>query len=216
MANAVYPEYKEFLLGASANVSLNVDTATDGPFCSLVNTTGAGTLYTYSAAHSFQSDVPAASIIGTDQRITAPTVANGTFDGTDLTYTAVSGDSIEALVIYRHNSGANTTWKIVLYLDTSVTGLPVTPNGGNITVTWNASGIFTISDRRMKENIREVGDLFGVLPIYEYTYRDSDRIRLGLMAQDIERMIPAAVIDLEVVKAVCYNQAIEGARRLAA
>jgi hypothetical protein len=81
-------------------------------------------------------------IQGTDQRIASPTITSGTFDGNDLTYTAVTGVSIEALVIYRHNSGANTTWRLVLYLDTSVTGLPVTPNGGDITVTWNASGIF--------------------------------------------------------------------------
>ena len=138
MANAVYPEYKEFLLSASANVSLTVDDATDGPFCALVDT---GT-YTYNAAHDFFNDL--SGIVGTDQRITAPTVANGTLDGGDLTYTSVSGNSVEALVIYRHNSGANTTWKLVVYLDSSVTGLPVTPNGGNITVTWNASGIFTL------------------------------------------------------------------------
>lgn len=139
MANAVYPEYKEFLLSASANVSLNVDTSTDGPFCALIDTG----VYTYNAAHDFYDDVVAGNV-GTEQRITGPTVANGTFDGSDLTYTSVSGASVEALVIYRHNSGANTTWKVVVYLDTSVTGLPVTPNGGNITVTWNASGIFTI------------------------------------------------------------------------
>ncbi len=138
MANAVYPEYKEFLLGASANVSLTVDDTTDGPFCALIDT---GT-YTYNVAHDFFNDL--SGIVGTDQRIATPTVANGTFDGGDLTYTAVSGASVEALVIYRHNSGANTTWKLVVYIDTSVTGLPVTPNGGNITVTWNASGIFTI------------------------------------------------------------------------
>lgn len=138
MANAIYPEYKEFLLSASANVSLNVDDSTDGPFCALVDT---GT-YTYNAAHDFYNDL--SGIVGTDQRITAPTVANGTFDGGDLTYTSVSGNSVEALVIYRHNSGANTTWKLVVYLDSSVTGLPVTPNGGNITVTWNASGIFSL------------------------------------------------------------------------
>lgn len=138
MANAVYPEYKEFLLGASANVSLTVDDSTDGPFCALIDT---GT-YTYSSAHDFYNDL--SGVVGTDQRITAPTVANGTFDGGDLTYTSVSGNSVEALVIYRHNSGANTTWKLVVYLDTSITGLPVTPNGGNITVTWNASGIFTL------------------------------------------------------------------------
>lgn len=138
MANAIYPEYKEFLLSASANVSLNVNDATDGPFVALVDT---GT-YTYSSAHDFYNDL--SGVVGTDQRIVTPTVANGTFDGDNCTFTAVSGNSVEALVIYRHNAGANTTWKLVAYLDTSVTGLPVTPNGGDIAITWNSSGIFTI------------------------------------------------------------------------
>jgi hypothetical protein len=136
MANAIYPLYKGSLLNADTNVSLSVNTTTDGPYCSLVDT---GT-YTYSATHQFFSSL--SGIQGTDQRIASPTITSGTFDGNDLTYTAVTGVSIEALVIYRHNSGANTTWRLVLYLDTSVTGLPVTPNGGDITVTWNASGIF--------------------------------------------------------------------------
>lgn len=138
MANALYPPYKQSLLAGDANADLDNDTSTDGPFVALVDT---GT-YTYNAAHDFYNDL--SGIVGTDQRITAPTVTSGLFDGGDLTYTAVSGNSIEALVIYRHNSGANTTWRLVAYIDTSVTGLPVTPNGGNITVTWNASGIFQL------------------------------------------------------------------------
>lgn len=77
-------------------------------------------------------------------RITTPTVANGTFDGDNLTFTAVTGATVEALVVYRHNAGANTTWKLVMFQDTGVTGLPVTPNGGDITVTWDAAGIFTL------------------------------------------------------------------------
>ena len=138
MANAIYPIYKQALLAASASVSLNVDDATDGPFCALVDT---GT-YTYSAAHDFYSDL--SGIVGTDQRISTPTVVAGVFDGDNLTYTAVSGATVEALIIYRHNSGADTTWRLVAYIDSSVTGLPVTPNGGNITITWNASGIFAL------------------------------------------------------------------------
>jgi hypothetical protein len=138
MANALYPLYKQNLLAGTSGYDLDNDTATDGPFVALVDT---GT-YTYNAAHDFYNDL--SGVVGTDQRITAPTVTNGLFDGGDLTYTSVSGASIEALVIYRHNSGANTTWPLVCYLDTSVTGLPVTPNGGNITVTWNASGIFQL------------------------------------------------------------------------
>ena len=141
MANAVYPIYKTALLAGTSNRDLDNDTATNGPFCSLVDT---GT-YTYSAAHDFYNDL--SGIVGTDQRITTPTVGSvsaGTFDGDNLTYSSVTGSSVEALIIYRKNSGANTTWALVIYIDTSVTGLPVTPNGGDITVTWSASGIFTI------------------------------------------------------------------------
>lgn len=141
MANAIFPIYKNALMTAATNVSLDQNDATNGPFCALVDT---GT-YTYSAAHDFYNDL--SGVVGTDQRITTPTVgtvANGVFDGDNLTYTAVSGNSVEALVIYRKNSGANTTWRLVTYIDTSVTGLPVTPNGGDITITWNASGIFAL------------------------------------------------------------------------
>lgn len=126
------------MLAGTAAYDLDNNTSVDGPYVALIDT---GT-YTYNVAHDFMNDFT--GIVGTDQRITTPTVLNGTFDGDDLTYTAVTGASVEALGFYRHNSGANTTWPIVAYIDTSVTGLPVTPNGGNITVTWNASGIFTL------------------------------------------------------------------------
>lgn len=138
MANAIYPLYKQELLKAAANNALNSTEGATGVFCALVDT---GT-YIYSAAHQFYSSL--SGIVGTDQEILTKTQVNGTFDGTDLTYTAVTGASCEALVLYRKNAGANTTWPLIAYIDTGVTGLPVTPNGGNITITWNASGIFTI------------------------------------------------------------------------
>jgi hypothetical protein len=138
MANAIYPIYKQALLSAGTNSSLDQDDTTNGPFVALVDT---GT-YTYSSAHDFYNDL--SGVVGTDQRIATPTVTTGTFDGDNVTFSAVTGNSVEALVIYRKNSGANTTWRLVCYIDTSVTGLPVTPNGGDITVTWNASGIFTL------------------------------------------------------------------------
>lgn len=202
MTNAVYPEYKENLLAGTSGYDLDNDNSTDGPFCALIDT---GT-YTYNAAHDFFNDL--SGIVGTDQRITAPTVANGTFDGGDLTYTSVTGNSIEGFVIYRHNSGANTTWPLVLYYDASGGGLPVTPNGGNITVTWNASGIFTISDRRMKENISEIGH-YGKLPIYEFNYLGEEIVRSGFMAQDVEKVVPEAVVDIGIFKMVNYHKAVE-------
>ena len=137
MANAIYPKYKEALLNNSADSALTGSGAT-GLYVALVDT---GT-YTYSSAHQFYSSLT--GIVGTDQEITSPTLVNGTVDGNDVTFTAVSGASVEALVLYRKNAGANTTWRLIAYIDTSVTGLPVTPNGGDITITWNASGIFTL------------------------------------------------------------------------
>ena len=143
MANAVYPLYKQAILSAGTNIDLVQNTATDGPYVSLVDTG----VYTYNTAHQFYSSVAGAGVIGdaNGKQITTPTVsAAGTFDGVDVTFTAVSGATVEALVYHRHNSGANTTWKLFLYYDATGGGLPVTPNGGDITVTFNASGIFTI------------------------------------------------------------------------
>jgi hypothetical protein len=134
MANAIYPKYKQSLLNADANSALN-GSGTTGLYVALVDT---GT-YTYNSAHQFYSDL--SGIVGTDQEITSTTITNGLIDGNDVTFTSVSGASVEALVLYRKNAGANTTWRLVAYIDTSVTGLPVTPNGGNIGITWNASGI---------------------------------------------------------------------------
>lgn len=138
MANALYPKWKEALLQSSANSALN-GSGTTGVYVALVDT---GT-YTYNAADEFYSQL--SGIVGTDQEIGATkTYTNGVFDGADVTFTSVSGNSVEALVLYVKNAGANTTWRLVAYIDTGVTGLPVTPNGGNISVSWNASGIFAL------------------------------------------------------------------------
>lgn len=138
MANALYPLWKQEILKGTANALLNSAEGTTGVYAALVDT---GT-YTYSAAHQFYSSL--SGVVGTDQEILTKTQVTGTFDGSDLTFTAVTGASVEAIVLYRKNAGANTTWPLIAYIDTGVTGLPVTPNGGNITVTWNASGIFTL------------------------------------------------------------------------
>lgn len=137
MANAIYPKYKEALLNNTSGSAIT-GSGTTGLYVALVDL---GT-YTYSAAHQFYSSL--SGIVGTDQEITTTTLTSGTVDGNDVTFTAVSGASVEALVLYRKNAGANTTWQLVAFIDTSVTGLPVTPNGGNIAITWNASGIFTL------------------------------------------------------------------------
>jgi hypothetical protein len=63
------------------------------------------------------------------------------FDADNVTFTAVSGNSVESVNLLK-DTGNTATSDRIAYFDTG-TGLPVTPNGGDITVTWNASGIFT-------------------------------------------------------------------------
>lgn len=197
MANAVYPKYKQSLL-TEADAAKSLDQAsTSAPFAALVTTSGG---YTYSAAHQFYSSL--SNIQGTDVAITTPTVTNGLFDGDDVTFTAVSGTVIGAIVIYRKNTGANTTWRLVLYEDTSVTGLPVTPNGGNIVITWNASGIFQLCDANMKTGIRQVGKA-GRANLYEFAYRGFEDMRfVGPMAQEVEQYAPHAVDNVNGRKVV--------------
>lgn len=131
MANALYPKFKESALQAGVNMSSGTVKV------ALVDT---GT-YTYSAAHQFASSL--SGVVGTAQTIGSKTFNNGVFDGADVAFTAVSGATVEALVIYV-DTGNPATSPLVAYIDTGVTGLPVTPNGGDINVAWNASGIFAL------------------------------------------------------------------------
>ena len=133
MANAVYPIYKQAVLDGLTDIDLNDGTVK----VALVDT---GT-YTYSAAHDFLNDLT--GVVGTAQTIANTTVTNGLFDGDNVTFTAVSGATVEALVIYIDTGVAGTS-RLVAYIDTGITGLPVTPNGGNIDISWNASGIFQL------------------------------------------------------------------------
>jgi hypothetical protein len=133
MANAIYPKYKEALLNGSSNTNMSSGTVK----IALVDT---GT-YTYSAAHEFLSSL--SGRVGTDQTLGTKTFTNGTFDAANPSWTAVSGNSCEALVIYIDTGVAGTS-RLVAYLDTGVTGLPVTPNGGDINLTFDAAGVFTL------------------------------------------------------------------------
>lgn len=140
MANALYPLWKLQLYSFTANNSLANPSVVK---VALIDTAN----YTYSDTHQFYSSVPGAAVVGTPQTIGSKTfnVVSGApvFDGADVTYTTVTGASVEALIIYIDTGTAGTS-PLVAYIDAGVTGLPVTPNGGNINIVWNASGIFAL------------------------------------------------------------------------
>ena len=135
MANRIYPLFKQAMMTAGANVALNTGTIR----VTLVDAAD----YVYDDAHDFFNDVPSGSRVAT-AALTNPTVsALGTFDADDVTFPTVTGDPSEALVIWK-DTGTEATSRLVAYLDTGIVGLPVTPGGGNVSVTWDALGILTL------------------------------------------------------------------------
>ena len=133
MANAIYPKWKEAVLNGGSNVALSGTVK-----AALVDT---GTT-AYSSAHDFYDDISSA-VVGTPQTIANKTYTNGLFDGDNVTFTGLAGNSAEAIVLYI-DTGVASTSRLIAYIDTGVTGLPLTPSGGDVTITWNASGIFQL------------------------------------------------------------------------
>lgn len=95
--------------------------------------TGAYTPQT--AVHQYLADIPISARIAGPVTLTSKTTTGGAADGADVTFTSVTGASIEAIIIYS-DSGTESTSPLIAYIDTA-TGLPITPNGGDIIVTWD-------------------------------------------------------------------------------
>src|SRR5262245_16104482 len=135
MANALYARGKEALLAGdfdwdAATVKLVLaDSADYTP--NLATDTGL-------------TNVSVAGRVATSGTFTGRTPTGGVADAAAVTLTAVTGDPSELIIIYK-DSGTETTSYLLVKIDVA-TGLPVTPNGGNITVNWDTgpSRIFSL------------------------------------------------------------------------
>lgn len=90
----------------------------------------------------FHDDIAGAGIVATSSNFASKTSTLGTADAADITFTSVTGDPCEYIIIMRW-TGVSGTSPLIAKID-DYTGLPVTPNGGNINVAWPASGIFVL------------------------------------------------------------------------
>lgn len=136
MANQIYPKWKESLLDFVANNDINSGNVK----AALVDTGD----YTYSASHQFMNATGLASgVVARSGNLGSKTIVNGVFDAADFSFTAVTGDQCEALIIFI-DTGSDATSPLVAYYDTGVTGFPVTPNGGDINCTVHGSGLFAL------------------------------------------------------------------------
>lgn len=135
MANGLYDKGREGVLDGS------ISWPTDNIKAVLVDTG----LYTANlATHQNLSDIPSGARVATSGNLASKTSTGGVADAADVTFVAVTGATVEAIAIYK-DTGTASTSRLLAYIDTG-TGLPVTPNGGDITVQWSnaANRIFKL------------------------------------------------------------------------
>jgi hypothetical protein len=72
-----------------------------------------------------------------------------------------------------------------------------------------AIGSLFLSDRSMKEDIRQIGVADNGLPIYAYRVKGEKGTRLGFMADEVEKLHPGAVKTVAGVKMVDYEKAVQ-------
>lgn len=94
---------------------------------------------TYNAADEFHSDLTGAGIVATSGNLANKTTTSGVFDADNINIVGVTGDTVEALVVYKW-TGTSGTSPLIAWFDVST----YTPNGLDVSVTWNVSGIFGI------------------------------------------------------------------------
>ena len=101
--------------------------------------------YTYDASHKFVSDITGAggTLVATSAALTSKTGTAGVADAADVTFTSVpAGAAIPAFVLFQASAvegGADvaaTAQRLIAYIDTA-TGLPVTPNGENVSLSFD-------------------------------------------------------------------------------
>lgn len=126
MANTLFDKARQRFL--EAQINWNTDTIKV-----LLVDTAAYSVQT--AIHEFLADIPVSARIAGPVTLTSKTTTGGAADAADVTFTSVSGASIEAIIIYS-DTGTEATSPLIAYIDTA-TGLPITPNGGDIIVTWD-------------------------------------------------------------------------------
>jgi hypothetical protein len=133
MANALYSKAKEAFLNGSINMVANTISI------ALVDTG----VYTYSASHQYRNEVSNTAVISSTT-LANKTITNGVFDADDATFSSVTGANCEALLIFQ-DTGIQTTSRLIAYID-SATGLPILPNGGDISVAFSSgsSRIFAL------------------------------------------------------------------------
>jgi hypothetical protein len=87
------------------------------------------------ATDQYLSDIAGGNRVATSANLASKTSTTGACDAADLTFTAVSGAQVLYIVVYK-DTGVASSSPLICIFDTA-TNLPVTPNGGDITIQFD-------------------------------------------------------------------------------
>lgn len=125
--------------GRQAFLEGDIDWTNDDIRIVLVDTA----LYTVDLAlHDFLDDVAGPARIATMiASMTSKTSTDGVADADDVILPTVTGAESEAIIIFRDTGDPGTSQLIAYLTSPEVSGLPVTPTGGAITVQWDSGSL---------------------------------------------------------------------------
>lgn len=144
MAASFYNNFLNNIMGAGVHARIDLDSG--GVRATLYDTGGraftiadqdVSDITTAIADASWRTDALAGLDVGT--------AGVGAFDHTDEVMSAVSGATSVEAVVYFDNTPATDADRPLISFHDDWTGLPFTPNGGQVTLAPNASGVFAFN-----------------------------------------------------------------------
>lgn len=125
MSNSLYDSGRTLMLSGFDWVATSVDAY-------LIDTTK----YTVDVTnHASLTNVAANARVAGPIPLASKAVVGGAADAADVTFPSVVGATSQAIMLVKH-TGADATDTLIAYIDTA-TGLPITPNGGDIIIVWD-------------------------------------------------------------------------------
>lgn len=138
--SALYGLAKQSLLSQSPSIDFDTDTIKAALVIS------GYTANTATNGHQYFSSVGTNAVA--TATLASKTVVGGVFDAADVTFSSVtsSTNTINQIVIYKDTGTAASSPLIAVIDSTSSGSIAITPNGGDITVSWDngASKIFAL------------------------------------------------------------------------
>lgn len=103
--------------------------------------TGVGHYVVALTTDQYLSSIVAGDRIATSGNLASKTMTAGVFDAADASIAAVTGDPVDAVVVYVDTGNAATS-QLVAYLELAST---FTPDGSDVVLKFNASGIVVMA-----------------------------------------------------------------------